>query len=280
LIKQISKIFNDFIDEINVLEKEHQDIINKAEKGIDISQSKLQILRNIISSNQNLQVQEEIYFFKKVKPIICSKLMYYVMLIEIETKRPVGSLKKRLKFLDQEVIKAQKYLHDNNEFYQYYRKGGTQLDSKYFVRNKNNTNLNLNNLYFLSDKEFHTSHDTVLAMIIAKKMFISFLQNEIHEIENSFYKNTTKETIVPNISWTAHKVDLIELIYALQSSGVVNRGNVSINEIASICEQMFNVSLGDYYRTFLEIRSRKINQTKFIDKLKESLLVKMENADE
>ena len=43
---------------------------------------------------------------------------------------------------------------------------------------------------------------------------------------------------------------------------------------------MFNVSLGDYYRTFLEIRSRKINQTKFIDKLKESLTNKMLESDE
>ncbi len=50
--------------------------------------------------------------------------------------------------------------------------------------------------------------------------------------------------------------------------------------MASACEQMFNIDLGDYYRTFLEIRSRKINQTKYIDKLKDSLENKMLDSDE
>ena len=50
--------------------------------------------------------------------------------------------------------------------------------------------------------------------------------------------------------------------------------------MASACEQIFNIDLGDFYRTFLEIRSRKINQTKFIDKLKESLIHRMGQSDE
>ena len=80
--------------------------------------------------------------------------------------------------------------------------------------------------------------------------------------------------------WTGNKTDLIELIYALHSSGAVNSGTADIKEMASACEQMFNIDLGDYYRTFLEIRSRKMNQTKFIDKLKNSLENKMLDSDE
>ena len=44
-------------------------------------------------------------------------------------------------------------------------------------------------------------------------------------------------------------------------------------------ETMFNIQLGDYYRSFLEIRQRKIHLTKFIDRLKESLLKRMEESD-
>lgn len=80
--------------------------------------------------------------------------------------------------------------------------------------------------------------------------------------------------------WTANKTDLIELIYALQSSGAINSGTADIKEVASACEHIFNIDLGDFYRTFLEIKSRKINQTKFIDNIKESLLKRIEDSDE
>lgn len=80
--------------------------------------------------------------------------------------------------------------------------------------------------------------------------------------------------------WTANKTDLIELIYALQSSGAINSGTADIKEMATACELLFNIDLGDYYRTYLEIRSRKTNQTKFLDKMKDSLVTRMESADE
>ena len=69
--------------------------------------------------------------------------------------------------------------------------------------------------------------------------------------------------------WTGSKTDLIEFIYALQCSGVVNSGTADIKELAVVFEQIFNIELGNYYHTFIEIRARKINSTKFIDKLKE-----------
>jgi hypothetical protein len=50
--------------------------------------------------------------------------------------------------------------------------------------------------------------------------------------------------------------------------------------MAAVCEQIFNIDLGNYYHTFIEIRSRKSNSTKFIDKLKESLLKRIEESDE
>ncbi|MEH6659972.1 RteC domain-containing protein, partial [Leeuwenhoekiella marinoflava] len=39
------------------------------------------------------------------------------------------------------------------------------------------------------------------------------------------------------------------------------------------------LNLGNVYRTFLEIRERKIDQTKFIDRLKATLLRRMEETD-
>lgn len=95
------------------------------------------------------------------------------------------------------------------------------------------------------------------------------------------------ETIIsPNtmlsskLFWTGSKTNLIELIYALDSSGAINSGTADIKEMAAVCEQIFNIDLGNYYHTFVEIRARKYNKTKFIDKLKESLIKRFKESDE
>jgi len=113
-------------------------------------------------------------------------------------------------------------------------------------------------------------------LIVYLKTEIYVLENKTNNVESDYnaFKNQSK------LFWTANKTDLIELIYALHSSGAVNSGTADIKEMASAREQLFNIELGDYYRTFLEIRSRKINQTKFIDKLKESLAHKMLESDD
>jgi hypothetical protein len=113
-------------------------------------------------------------------------------------------------------------------------------------------------------------------------MLTDFYKKELQKInksENQHIEFQTKEEVLYNFNWSATKVDLIELIYALQCSGTINNGNSDIKKIAKACEQLFNIDLGNYYRTFSDIRSRKMSQTKFIDKLKDSLLNKIIDSD-
>ena len=66
----------------------------------------------------------------------------------------------------------------------------------------------------------------------------------------------------------------------MHSEKVLNNGTSDIKETAEYFEKIFNIDLGDYYRTFLEIRMRKTNKTKFLNSLTDSLIKKMEEADE
>jgi len=75
-------------------------------------------------------------------------------------------------------------------------------------------------------------------------------------------------------------VALIELIYALHTEGVFNNGTSELKEVTSFFESTFNVDLGQFNRTFLEIRSRKCERTKFLNTLKEKLILRMDDADE
>ena len=281
-MKYYEKIIKDVDNDLELLEANIEDILHKAELGIKTTKVALENLRNRSVHNSFKNIKEEIYFFKEMKPKIYSKLIYYVKLFNIESKRPRGSNKSQIKYFNNQIEKLQVYFNDNLEFYHYYRRGSTLLDEHYFLRGKADIRLHLETFHFFTDHKFSTSHDSTVATILAYDMLIIYLKKEIYKLVNC---NNTEANVnhIQNQSklfWTGNKTDLIELIYALQSSGVVNSGTADIKEIASICEQVFNVSLGDYYRTFLEIRSRKINQTKFIDKLKESLTNKMIESDE
>ncbi|AYO58003.1 hypothetical protein CO230_07615 [Chryseobacterium sp. 6424] len=70
------------------------------------------------------------------------------------------------------------------------------------------------------------------------------------------------------------------MLYALHADGVFNNGAVELKDVAENFEKLFNIDLGQFHRTFLEIRIRKSSKTKFLDTLKDTLEKRMEDADE
>lgn len=70
------------------------------------------------------------------------------------------------------------------------------------------------------------------------------------------------------------------MIYALQSYAVFDMGKTDIKAIATYFENVFEIDLGDFYHTYLEIRNRKINRTKFLDSLKDAIIRQMNEQDE
>lgn len=176
-------ILNKFQKELDLLEVENEDILAKAEEGIKISKNALLNLRKVVINVIPKNKEKEIVIFKTIKPKIYSKLIYYVRLFNLESKRPRGSAKTQKKYLDYEIRKLQDYFNDNLEFYQYYRRGGTSLDNQYFVRGKEDIRLHSDNFHFFIDDKFSTSHDSTVATIIAYDMLIVYLQKEIELIE-------------------------------------------------------------------------------------------------
>ena len=105
---------------------------------------------------------------------------------------------------------------------------------------------------------------------------VLYVNQDLKLSENSQVKKTNSH----QLKWTESKTALVELIYALHSTKSINKGRSEINKITQIFENVFDVDLGDVYHTFSEVRNRKIEQTKFLDHLKDSLLSKMKEIDE
>ena len=280
-MKNYAPIITKLEEKLEQLENNNQNIIEYAESAIILIKHALEETRKIVINTRFTSKANEILFFKRTKPQIYSKLIYYVKLFSIESKRPRSSNKSQVKYLNAHIDNLQRYFNENLEFYHYYRSDASFLDKLYFLRGKIDIRLHPDSLHSFTDKQFSTSHDATVANIIAYDLLIVYLKKEIDKLENyNMELSTGVFQSQSKLFWTGNKTDLIELIYALHSSGVVNSGTADIKELASACEQIFNITLGDYYRAFLEIRSRKINQTKFIDKLKKSLVNKMLESDE
>ena len=217
-------------------------------------------------------VDEEIRFFKYQKPIIVSKLIYYNAIYKIETRRPYGN-KRTKKYFVKELKKLKRFFENNLDFYKYYRSNNSFFDEQFFVRGKHDIRLWLDTFYFEADHRFSTSHDYKVAKIIANDLIQVYLEDRLNNIN-------VKKVSDNSLIWTASKTALTELIYALYSHGAFNNGNTEIKLIAKTFEDAFNIELGDFYHTFMELKARKINRTKFLDRLCEALIKKMDEQDE
>src|SRR5690554_6946914 len=242
--------------------------MQRAKAVIDLIVDSLSELKEYVLKKGFKDVNEEIHFFKYQKPVIVAKIIYYNTIYRIETKKP-NDVKAIKKYLNEELKNLKRYFDNNLEFYKYYRTNNTYLDTELFVRGKYDIKLCLDNNYFLLDQSFSTSHDYKVAMIIANDLIQVYIEDQ-----------KGKPTTFKKLNWTGSKVALIELIYALHYQGVFDNGNADIRLIAKYFEDAFYVNLGNFYQTYLELRTRKMTLTKFLDALRETLIKKMDEQDE
>jgi hypothetical protein len=278
---EYQELIAEFETKLEALESCNDDILYVAESGIAHTERCIKSLRNEVVEKGFDSTQDEIFFFKHIKPQVFSKLIYYVKLYNIESKRPRSSTKFQVKYLNNQINKLQVYFNDNLEFYHYYRRGSTTLDEQYFVRGRSDLRSPTESFHFFIDEQFSTCQDITVATIMAFDMLIVYLQQEIEILVT--HHDTPKSHAMKQSSklfWTGSKTDLIELIYALHSCGAINSGTADIKEMALVFEQLFNIDLGNYYHTFIEIRARKNSKTKFLDRLIDVLTKRFEESDE
>lgn len=222
--------------------------------------------------------EEEIEFFKKWKPQLSSQILYYHELYTIQTNRPIGSDKRIRKYLKGEIERLQACFDENSEFCRYNSKDCNHLDTQYFTRRGHDLKLAVGSFYYFADQTFTTSHDYLLATIWANDRVRKYLEEEM--LKYSRRKSTNSQsTNSKALKWTASKVALVELVYALHTEGVFNNGTTRLSETAAYFETVFGINLGHYTRVFLEIRSRKAERTKFLNTLREKLVFRMDETD-
>ena len=202
------KLLSEFEGQLETLESGNGDILFKAEKGIALVEKCIRKLQKQIVGKDFETQADEIYFFKHVKPQIFSKLIYYIKLFSIESKRPRGKDVAQVKYLQQQIDKLQTFFNDNLEFYNYYRRGAMSMDEQYFVRGNRDLRMPLESFHFLIDDQFSTCQDGTVATIMAYDMLIVYLRKEVDDLNNNMEPTKISPMEKPSkLFWTGGKTE-------------------------------------------------------------------------
>jgi hypothetical protein len=246
-------------------------VVADSRKMVILLNEQLQTLKDYVLKNGFDSHQEEIQFFRDIKPQICGKLLYYNKLFRIETARPaeLGSVSR--KYFKEKLTKAESnYIETQtvSEFYRYYRSGRSDKDEKYFLRGNIDWEQGLSSRVFEIDIHFSTYYDYEIARIISRDMLYEYLYFRSEAFRGAD-ASITPSSGSKKIPWTESQNALIELIYALHISRSVGYGKTGIRQLALLFQSIFDVKFGDIHHAFHRMKYR--NGPTYLDRLKASL---------
>ena len=247
--------FSEFEREYEVLKNAFDDVLTVSLEIIHYIEKKLKEMFKWLKKYVFETYQDEIYFFKELKPRMVSKLLFYKELLNLEASLPPSKKNKR-KHYEELLSRIHQYVLSNKEFYQYYRSRTTIKDEDFFVRRSYKDIVRDDCCLINFDSKLCTSHDFNVATIIANDMFTSHLENKLDELDGNF---TTKYIPTNNkITWTGTKIEITELIYGLYYKKMLNGGNIDIKEIARGFSIAFNIDIDEktLYRCLQDIKKR------------------------
>ncbi|MBW8360022.1 MAG: RteC domain-containing protein [Weeksellaceae bacterium] len=259
------------------LRREHSDFFDFAEGVLAETDEAVRQLKAWITTHEFGCWQEEVTFFREIKPRFVSRFIYFSRILSVEASVPSTGAKELRKYYEKELNALDYFSSENRDFINYYRRKATYLDLKYFVRFRYDLKVKLAPDLHSYDEKFSTSHDLTVAHILANDELEIYLRGKIRNTEK-----TSVEEAAPSrpLHWSASKTALVELLVALHHARCFNGGNTEFSEIVRWAERSLDIDLGHYHKTIGEIRNRKIERTKFLKMLNEGLTQMFEELDE
>lgn len=265
---------------IQTLEKteagDEVDQIEKYEQALMEIDNAIREIKALVGATAFLSVPEQVYFFKEIKPLFVAQFIYYSKVLEIEVAKPNAGQHALKEYYEYELQHLKSFVDDYSDFYEYYRRKATYLDEKYFVRHQFDFKMSIHSHLYNYDTSFTTSHDHLIAQILANDRLERHLLQAVYRLEGYFFEKFSDKS---PLKWTGSKSALVELLYALHGMQCFNGGNIEVSEIARFIEKSFNIDLGNFYKTFHEIKNRKTGRTKFLQALNDSLTQHFEDTD-
>jgi hypothetical protein len=251
----------------------------RIDSSILLSRRLLIIFQKKIANSSFTRISYEIEFFKEIIQVPLHNLIYYSEVRSFEMHYPRLNKRKQKIYIRQRMDKVNRFYVHNIDFIQYMESGKTYLDEQYFTRKYFNENIITHSKFYALNPEYNTSHELLLAKFSAYQKLTNYLLSKLGELLVTNNTSDLNIETTKKLQWTSTKVALTELVYALHFSGAINNGQADIKEIAATLQKALNFELGDYYRTYLEIQTRK-NKAKFLEELSYLFSKRLESGNQ
>lgn len=270
------RIIEEFNNDLDLLQQQDQGHQGKVAQGIFLCNRTLSGLKEVTKAGFQTP-EEEIHFFKRIKPQVMGYLIYFTQVRVCELRKPRAGKSNQVRFYEKQMRKVNKFFSRNVDFVHYMEEEYDHLDRELFTRKVGNGFL-LNAANQYSSPEFSTSHDMLWAQTLAMYRMIEYLTVCRRDLEAKGFGVPGKKR--KGLAWTGSKTSLIELIYALYSGRAINNGSIELSTMTSCFEEFFSIKLDNVYKTYSEIKERKGSKTKFLEELMIDLQRKMNREDE
>lgn len=268
-MKKINNILNQLKAELNGMGNEDLTNFNDCDAALELIKNALHDLRGIVVNNSFNTVEDEIVFFREIKPFIMSRFLLLTFVIQYDNLHFI-SPKSAEDYVKRMLKEKKSFLAEYETYIIQLKSCSSKKEGEYFVRNQFSPPICSVYSEVLLNIHFCTFHSEVLSIFKSYKLIQNFLDQK--------KENSIRLHLGNQLKWTKNKTALIELIYALHYSNAVNSGNSSIKELKNVFETVFNVKLGNVYRAFHDFKSREI-RTPFITSLRNAMENKLDEDD-
>jgi hypothetical protein len=278
----LEKLEFKFYSELQILLEETQK--NNIRLAIELCRRYLIEIKNEIINKGFKNPQDEIDCFKITKPKLHSELIYFRGILIAQHNLPLGSNKIKKNYLNDHLARFHMFFEENKEFIRYNRSESIYLDDQFFIRENARVYKGHEMDFSEVDFRWNTGYDLIVAKCLEFEKLEHQIRQELFRIDHM--EETIFNPIIPQnnhkklLKWTESKTALVELIYALHSVGALNNGQTGLKTITEVLQSTFQIELGDHYKIYHDLKARKIQRTKFLNNLIETLTKRMEAEDE
>lgn len=218
------------------------------------------------------ELSDIIDFQKNVWPKFLQWQVFYRELFELQHSFPLSGTKDQIKCYSSRIRQIDQFFERHRFYYEYFRLEMTQLDSIFFADNPIENNL----------LAFNLLEKTDVAYLFANFMAMCMLKDYYYKCIRSYetIQGDIEQFPQGKLSWTGERIGLVEIIYGLHLSGMVNNGKASIMDISKWMEVVFNIEISRPHRDFMALGRRKVkSRTVFLAEMQQVVENHLDNAN-
>jgi hypothetical protein len=274
ILRYSEKLFEDLETALGELRLKEKQRFKRLEDSVAVCRQYFIKLRDFFKANPPINKEDQVRFFKEVKPKFKSLLIFHQQVLNMEARKPVGDKQALTAYYLDELKMLTYFFECNMDFYKYVRNGSAWLDEHYFLPGPWDPRFGPDEHMPDGDPDFTTSHDSKLAQLMANELLLVYLEKAVLELNHKEETDLSSFIEEEMVTWTQTNTALGELIYGLKETKALNHGKLSVARITAYLEKVFHADVGNISDTWNYICGRA-NKTIYLDEMRKAMLERM-----